>query len=331
MDEAQAGQRLSQGLGKDLALMALELLYLAADSRLRGARLVGRDVRDVRAQDGAAGAGYEGEGEDVGARSVQHEKSFGSRAELSLEGPEGLFGPGIVAVAEGVPRIGRGQGFHDLGAGPGIIIAGEAFHGHDGRHYSPGSDSSQGAAQTFVLTISTGFDIFFARGPPMEAFRKLCRIYVLASLVVLMLGDAPAVFAMGGAGSAPWYGGSGRGSGTDELTGPIVSPGVMPLSTWSGFLVDKISGQAKKNGDVDLTTSPQSLSRKVEIADSGLGFGISILQGGSYKFIPFDGHGNTLASQLIFASKQDSAPSIVVNGTIMEGILKVYSIVESNS
>lgn len=165
----------------------------------------------------------------------------------------------------------------------------------------------------------------------MEAFRKLCRIYVLASLVVLMLGDAPAVFAMGGVGSAPWYGGSGRGSGTDELTGPIVSPGVMPLSTWSGFLVDKISGQAKKNGDVDLTTSPQSLSRKVEIADSGLGFGISILQGGSYKFIPFDGHGNTLASQLIFASKQDSAPSIVVNGTIMEGILKVYSIVESNS
>ena len=86
-----------------------------------------------------------------------------------------------------------------------------------------------------------------------------------------------------------------------------------------------------ESGDVDLTTAPQDLTKAAEIANDGSGFGISILQGDTYKFFPFDDHGNQLASQLISATKRDMGLSVVVRGKIVDGILDVSSIVESES
>jgi hypothetical protein len=106
--------------------------------------------------------------------------------------------------------------------------------------------------------------------------------------------------------------------------------GAMSAPIWSGYLVDKSSGLAMKNGDIDLTTSPQDLTKTAEIANGDSGFGISVLQGQSYKFYPFDDHGNALASQLIRSSTRDMGLAVVVRGAIVDGVVNVSSIMESN-
>ncbi|MGO8693606.1 MAG: hypothetical protein ACLQMF_08020 [Rectinemataceae bacterium] len=157
-------------------------------------------------------------------------------------------------------------------------------------------------------------------------------IYILAVAVAMLGFTSFAAFGMGGYGGG--YGGNGHTP--NDMQNTYMSndtsgvSGAMPVPTWSGYLVDKTSGQAMKSGDVDLTTAPQDLTKAAEIANDGSGFGISILQGDTYKFFPFDDHGNQLASQLISATKRDMGLSVVVRGKIVDGILDVSSIVESN-
>jgi hypothetical protein len=166
----------------------------------------------------------------------------------------------------------------------------------------------------------------------MEVFMRFRNSYILAAAAALVLIGSSAAFAMGGPGYAPrassqydsTISGSMASSDTTGVSGAMMQP------TWSGYLVDKTSGIAMKSGDVDLTMAPQHLSREAEIANGGSGYGIGVLQGDTYKFFPFDDHGNQLASRLIQTSKRDSGLAIVVMGTMADGVVKVSRIVESN-
>jgi len=106
--------------------------------------------------------------------------------------------------------------------------------------------------------------------------------------------------------------------------------GAASTHMWSGYLVDKTSGTSMKSGDIDLTMSPQELTRESEIANGGGGFGISVMQGSSYAFVPFDQKGNQIASQLVLSSTRDKGLSIIVSGKIVNDVLMVSSIKESN-
>jgi hypothetical protein len=147
------------------------------------------------------------------------------------------------------------------------------------------------------------------------------RSIILAA--ALLFGVVSFTFGMGGWGPA-----TKSSSSYGDTTG--VSGAAM-VSTWSGFLVDRTSGLAMKSGDVDVTTMPQDLTKTAEMANSGGGFGISILQeDNTYRFFPFDAQGNKLASQVLSMSKRDKGLSIVVRGNVVDGIVKVSSITESN-
>ncbi len=154
---------------------------------------------------------------------------------------------------------------------------------------------------------------------------QIRRLVAIGLAALLLFGGSAAVFGWGATHRDPddavgitLYG---------ETTG--VS-GAAPTHVWSGYLVDKASGSAMKSGDIDLTMSPQELTRESEISNGGSGFGISVMQGSSYSFVPFDQKGNQIASQLVLSSTRDKGLSIIVSGKIVNDVLMVSSIKESN-
>jgi hypothetical protein len=102
--------------------------------------------------------------------------------------------------------------------------------------------------------------------------------------------------------------------------------------SFAGYLTDKACGTAGTAPDgSDVVKAPWEHTVACQVTCAGSGYGIMIKDGNAYKFTPFDTKGNELAAQILKTTKKTKGPMIVASGSMLNGVLEVSSLVESNN
>ena len=112
-------------LGGELALGCGHGQQLDAGHALRGAVLVGVDVRVARADHRAPGRQNGLQAQHVGTRAVEDRERLGVLPEVAADDLLQPCGPRIRAVRGLVPAVGGDESGHHLGVGAGVVVGGE--------------------------------------------------------------------------------------------------------------------------------------------------------------------------------------------------------------
>jgi hypothetical protein len=102
---------------------------------------------------------------------------------------------------------------------------------------------------------------------------------------------------------------------------------------FTGYLTDVACGTSGKSpvDGSDLVNSPWDHTKACSIVCAGSGYGVSVQNGKSFNFIPFDSKGNELAAAILKSTSKDQGVSVAVMGVLSNGVIMVSSMVESNT
>lgn len=102
--------------------------------------------------------------------------------------------------------------------------------------------------------------------------------------------------------------------------------------TYHGYLIDVACGESGQGMDgSDVVYSPQDHTTVCLIACKDSGFGISVMDGDMYTFIPFaDDESNEKALEIAMNTTKEDSIKVVVEGYMIDGKLCVVSIMEED-
>lgn len=102
---------------------------------------------------------------------------------------------------------------------------------------------------------------------------------------------------------------------------------------WEGYLIDVFCGASGTGMDgSDVVNAPEGHSTECLIMCEEGGYGLSVMDGGEYKFIPFaDGQSNEKAIALIAATERLNDNKVSIEGFLVDGKICVVSISEIDS
>ena len=134
--------------GRQLAVLGGNVDELGAGETLRGAALVGVDVRRGRADDRLVRREDRLQRDDVGSRTAVGEQHLGVvRGQERARAPDGALRPRISPVGGGASVIGGEDRLKDGRVRAGDVVAGEGVNGSNERH-APTIDANRNPKST---------------------------------------------------------------------------------------------------------------------------------------------------------------------------------------
>ena len=103
-------------------------------------------------------------------------------------------------------------------------------------------------------------------------------------------------------------------------------------TTYKGYLSDKMCASAGKGmvDGADLKNKPEDHTVACEVACAKSGYGLIMKDGATYKFVPFSGKGNELASSLLKNTTRTKDMYVEVTGYMKQGSIDVKGMKETN-
>ena len=103
-------------------------------------------------------------------------------------------------------------------------------------------------------------------------------------------------------------------------------------TTYKGYLSDKACAKTGKGAmdGADLKHSPGDHTVACEVACAKSGYGLMMKDGATYKFVPFSGKGNKLASSLLKSTTRTKDMYVEVTGYMKKGTIDVEGMKEAS-
>lgn len=102
-------------------------------------------------------------------------------------------------------------------------------------------------------------------------------------------------------------------------------------TAYKGYLCDKMcagTGKGAMDG-ADLKNKPEDHTVACQVACAKSGYGLMMKDGATYKFVPFKGKGNELATSLLKSTTRTKGMYVEVTGEMEDGAIEVSGMKEA--